>query len=78
MSKKYRMPTEAELEIMARNGISAEGVSVESRSETMIVLLKYKTRDQIYIVQGDKKWENYPPGSTSSREGLRPPGKTER
>ena len=45
---KYRVPTEEEKRIMRRNGIEPEGVAVIFRDE--------KTRDQITITQGEKKW----------------------
>ena len=53
---KYRMPKEEEIEIIRRNGIDPEGVAVTYRDAKTIQLLRYKTRDEIIIKQGDKKW----------------------
>ena len=56
---KYRMPTEEELAIIRRNGIDPDGVCVSFRSEDTICLLRYKTRDEIVIRQGDRNWKTY-------------------
>ena len=53
---KYRMPDKEEEEILRRNGIDPEGVAVTYRDAKTIRLLRYKTRDEITIKQGDKKW----------------------
>ena len=52
----FRMPTKEEQEIMLRNGIDPEGVSIKYRDEKMIHLIRHKTRDEITIRQGDRKW----------------------
>lgn len=59
MTIKYRIPDEEEKRILERNGIDPTNLAVESRSEGSILLLNHKTRDQIYITQGDRKWSNY-------------------
>lgn len=56
MTTKFRMPTEEEKKILERNDIGLAGKTVEFRGEGSIVLLNHKTRDQIHITQGDKKW----------------------
>ena len=53
---KYRMPDKEEEEIIRRNGIDPDGVAVTYRDAKTIRLLRYKTRDEITIKQGDKKW----------------------
>ena len=53
---KYRVPTEEEKRIMRRNGIEPEGVVVIFRDEKTIHVVRHKTRDQITITQGEKKW----------------------
>lgn len=53
---KYRIPTKEEIEIIRRNGIDPDGVAVTYRDARTIQLLMYKTRDQITIRQGDRKW----------------------
>ena len=53
---KYRMPNKEEEEIIRCNGIDPEGVAVTYRDAKTIRLLQYKTRDEITIKQGDKKW----------------------
>ena len=52
----YRMPDDEEIEILRRNGVDPDGVAVTYRDERTICLLRYKTRDQITIRMGDKKW----------------------
>lgn len=56
MSCKNREPDEQEKEIIRRNGIECEHVSVTLRTDTSIHLLNHKTRDDIVIYQGDRKW----------------------
>lgn len=53
---KYRMLTDKEREIAKRNGIDPKDMVVSLRSESAIYLLNHKTRDEIAIYQGDKKW----------------------
>ncbi len=57
MSEKNRMPTPRELKIMERNGVDPEGVAVVLSSDDSLVLLKYKTGDNILLHAGDKPWE---------------------
>lgn len=52
----YRVPTKEEIEIIRRNGIDPDGVAVTGRDAKTIQLLRYSTRDEITIKQGDKKW----------------------
>ena len=52
----YRMPTDKEIEIMCRNGVEPKGVAVTYRDDRTLQLLRFKTRDQITIRMGDKKW----------------------
>ena len=52
----YRVPDDAEIQILKRNGIDPDGVAVTYRDERTIRLLRYKTRDEITIKMGDKKW----------------------
>lgn len=52
----YRVPDDAEIQILQRNGIDPDGVAVIYRDERTIRLLRYKTRDEITIKMGDKKW----------------------
>ena len=53
---KYRVPTEKEKEIIRRNGIDPEGLAVTYADENSLHLLRHKTRDEITIRRGDKKW----------------------
>lgn len=59
MTTKYQVPDEDERRILLGNGIDPSNMVVESRSEGSILLLNHKTRDQIYITQGDRKWSSY-------------------
>lgn len=56
MSNKCRVLDEKEKEILRRNGVKCENVSVTLRTDHSIHLLNHKTRDDIVIYQGDKKW----------------------
>ena len=53
---KNRILDEQEKEILRRNGIDTDGVSVIYRDEKEIVILRHKTRDTISVRMGDKKW----------------------
>lgn len=53
---KYRLPNDKEREILRRNGVDPEGVTVIFREEKEIVVLVHKTRDTISIRMGDKPW----------------------
>lgn len=50
---------EKEVEILTRNGIDPESKSVTFRTEDTIHLINHKTRDEIWIRQGDKNWDSY-------------------
>ena len=54
--EKFRVPTEAEKEVIRRNKIDPEGVAVTYSSDNTIRLLVHKTRDTITINRGEKKW----------------------
>lgn len=53
---KIDIPNEAEEKIMLANGLDPHAFCVTFRDETKICLRNYKTRDDIIIHQGDKKW----------------------
>ena len=53
---KYRVPTDREEEILRRNGIDPEGLTVSYADDNCIRLLRLKTRDEIVIHRGDKQW----------------------
>lgn len=53
---KYRVLQPEEKEILQRNGIDTDGVSVVYRDEKEIVILRHKTRDTISVRMGDKQW----------------------
>lgn len=56
---KFPVPTEEEAEILRRNGIDPDRVTVMNRSEDTIWLKCYRTGDEITIRQGFKPWESY-------------------
>ena len=57
---KCTSPTEEERKILCRNGIAPENVTVTFRSEGMICLMNYDTRDEITVYQSaEKKWDTY-------------------
>lgn len=53
---KYRVPTDQEVEIFRQNGIDPEGLSISYADDDCIRALRHKTRDEIVIHRGDKKW----------------------
>lgn len=53
---KPRILDAQEKEILRRNGIDTDGVSVIYRDEKEIVVLRHKTRDTISVRMGDKQW----------------------
>ena len=53
---KARVPDEQERRIMQENGMDPEKYCVTFRDETTIVLRNYKTRDDVTIHKGDRKW----------------------
>lgn len=53
---EHRSPTEREIEILRRNGIDPENLAVEYANDDCIRVLRFKTRDEIVIYRGDKKW----------------------
>lgn len=56
---KLRAPTEHETEIMRRNGVDPENVSVISGDENTLVVRRHKTGDDIMIVRGLRPWGNW-------------------
>lgn len=56
---KPRDLEDQEIEILRRNGINPESKSVVFRSEDTLHLIDHKTRDDITIHQGDRKWTTY-------------------
>lgn len=52
----FRVPTAEEEKILARNGIDPKSVAVTYRGEGVIHMVYHKTRDEITLRQGDKKW----------------------
>ena len=56
MSEKYRVPDDRENEILRRNGIDPEGLAVNYADDNCIRVLRFRTRDEIVIHRGDKKW----------------------
>lgn len=58
---KFRVPTEEEKQIIARNGIDLDRVpmAVTYRTEDVIFLKAHKTGDEITIRQGCKNWDSY-------------------
>lgn len=65
MTTKYRLPDEEEKRILERNGIDPAGMVIEHRSEGSMLLLNHKTRDEILITQGDKKWSEITDGQSN-------------
>ena len=53
---KYRVPDEQEQRIIRENGMDPEQFAVSYRSEDAIYLLNFKTRDEVAIHRGDRKW----------------------
>lgn len=53
---KIDIPNEKEKRIMQENGLDPEVFCVTYRTEDMIVLRNYKTRDDITIYKGDREW----------------------
>ena len=53
---KPRILDPQEERICKENGVETEHVSVEYRSEDCIVLLNHRTRDNITIRKGDRRW----------------------
>ena len=55
MSKPRALDPQEE-RICKENGVDIEHVSVEYRGESCIVLLNHRTRDNITIRKGDRRW----------------------
>ena len=55
---KIDIPDESVRKIMMENGLDPSAFCLILRDESCIVLRNYKTRDDITIHQGDKKWSN--------------------
>lgn len=53
---RMRVPNKEEREILERNGIDPDGVSIQNRSEDTIVAVVHRSRDIIMIIKGDKPW----------------------
>lgn len=53
---KFDTPDEFVQKIMEENGMDPDAFCLILKDETTIVLRNYKTRDDITIHQGDKKW----------------------
>lgn len=53
---KIKTPDEFVQKIMMENGMDPHAFCVILHDDTTIVLRNYKTRDDITIHQGDKKW----------------------
>lgn len=54
-----RVPDEREEKIIRENGMDPKsyGVRTEPKTEGVIYLLCYKTRDDVTIRKGDRPWE---------------------
>lgn len=55
-ASRFRVPTEEEEKILERNGIDPKSVAVTYRGEGVIHMVYHKTRGEIILRQGDKKW----------------------
>ena len=53
---KPRVPTEEERRIIQDNGMNPDRYGVTWRTDDAILLLCYKTRDEVQIRKGDRKW----------------------
>lgn len=53
---KVQIPNERETRIMKENGLDPKEYGVTYQGEKRICLLCYKTRDEIEIRKGDRKW----------------------
>lgn len=53
---KYRIPTEQEAEILRRNGIDPDNLTIVHSDDDCIRALRFQTRDEIVVHRGDKKW----------------------
>lgn len=53
---KIDTPDEREEKIMRENGMDPRAFCVIHSDEDMIVLRNYKTRDDVTIRKGDRKW----------------------
>lgn len=53
---KIDIPNEKERKIMEENGLDPHKFCVTFRDETKICLRNYKTRDDVTIRKGDRKW----------------------
>lgn len=51
-----RIPDEHEKAIMIRNGLDPQEYGVIKSTDDEMQLLRYSTRDYIFIYRGDKKW----------------------
>ena len=53
---KARVPDEQERKIIQENGMDPERFCVTFRDENTICLRNYKTRDDVTIRKGERKW----------------------
>lgn len=53
---KARTPTEEEERILRENGLDPSRYCITFRDEDTIALRNYKTRDDIIVRRGDRKW----------------------
>lgn len=55
---KHRTPDPEEERILRENGLDPGEYAVIHRTETEIRLLCYRTRDELTIRKGDRKWKS--------------------
>ena len=53
---KPRVPTDEAATIIRENGMDPESYGVTFRTDDSIYLLCYRTRDEVLIRKGDRKW----------------------
>jgi len=53
---KYKAITPQQAEILERNGVKADNVTVVHADEDCLRVMNFKTRDTITIHRGDKPW----------------------
>ena len=55
-SAKPKCLSERDARICKENGIATDHVSVINRTDSRIVLINHRTRDEIWIEKGERKW----------------------
>ena len=55
-SAKPKVLTDRERQICKENGVDTEHVDVINRTGDRIVLLNHRTRDEIWIHKGGRRW----------------------